>query len=226
MRVLLIEDDAETVGFLVASLEEAGCRVVHAADGTTGLERVLEGGFDVAVVDRMLPALDGLTLVRSFRSAGARVPTLFLTTMSGVDDRVEGLEAGADDYLVKPFAFVELLARLNALVRRPPLSEPGTRLRVADLEMDLIARTVRRSGEPIDLRPREFQLLEYLLRNAGNVVTRGQLLEKVWDFHFDPTTNIVESHMSRLRGKVDRGFDRPLIDTIRGIGYILRGDLA
>jgi two-component system OmpR family response regulator len=226
MRVLLIEDDAETVGFLVASLEEAGCRVVHAADGTTGLEQVLEGGFDVAVVDRMLSGLDDLTLVRSFRSAGARVPTLFLTTMSGVDDRVEGLEAGADDYLVKPFAFVELLARLNALVRRPPLSEPGTRLRVADMEMDLITRTVRRSGELIDLRPREFQLLEYLLRNAGNVVTRGQLLEKVWDFHFDPTTNIVESHMSRLRGKVDRGFDRPLIDTIRGIGYILRGNLA
>lgn len=222
MRILLIEDDAVTAKFLAFELTEAGHTVERAADGPSGLKFALAGGHAVAIVDRMLPGLDGLELTRRLRAARIPTPLLFLTTMSGIDDRVEGLEAGGDDYLVKPFAFAELLARVNALARRPPIATVVTVLRAADLEMDLMARAVRRAGRTIDLQPREFRLLEFLMRNAGSLVTRRQLLENVWDFHFDPTTNIVETHMSRLRAKVDRTFDRGLIETVRGSGYILR----
>ncbi|GJE57850.1 MULTISPECIES: response regulator transcription factor [Methylobacterium] len=223
MKILLIEDDEATAAFVRSEMAEAGHDVAFAPDGPSGLSLALAGGHDVAIVDRMLPGLDGLALTRRLRAARVRTPLLFLTTMSGIDDRVEGLEAGADDYLVKPFAFAELLARVNALARRPPISAIVTVLRAADLEMDLMARTVRRAGRSIDLQPREFQLLEFLMRNAGALVTRRQLLENVWDFHFDPKTNIVETHMSRLRAKVDRDFDCWLIETVRGSGYILRG---
>jgi two-component system OmpR family response regulator len=173
------------------------------------------------IVDRMLPGLDGLGIVKTVRAAGVTTPVLFLTTMGGIEDRVEGLEVG-DDYLVKPFAFAELNARINALARRPPIAQVPTVLRVADLEMDLIGRKVRRAGREIDLQPREFRLLEYLMRNAGRVVTRTMLLEHVWEFHFEPRTNIVETHISRLRSKIDRGFDAELLETVRGSGYLLR----
>ncbi|MCJ2081450.1 response regulator transcription factor [Methylobacterium sp. J-090] len=222
MRILLIEDDVVTATFVEFELTEAGHTVERAADGPSGLKRALAGGHAVAIVDRMLPGLDGLELTRRLRAARIATPLLFLTTMSGIDDRVEGLEAGADDYLVKPFAFAELLARVHALARRPPIATVVTVLRAADLEMDLMARAVRRAGRTIDLQPREFRLLEFLMRNVGSLVTRRQLLENVWDFHFDPRTNIVETHMSRLRAKVDRTFDRGLIETVRGSGYILR----
>src|SRR5258707_7172456 len=222
MKVLLIEDDEQTTGFIDKGLREAGHIVDHAANGRDGLFFAAGGGYDVMIVDRMLPGLDGLGIVRTVRSAGVKTPVLFLTTIGGIDDRVQGLEAGGDDYLVKPFAFAELLARLQALARRPPLNHEPTVLRVADLEMNLLKRVVTRAGEEIDLQPREFQLLEYLLRNAGRVVTRTMLLESVWDFHFDPKTNIVETHMSRLRGKVDRGHGAELIHTVRGAGYVLR----
>jgi two-component system, OmpR family, response regulator len=174
------------------------------------------------VIDRMLPGTDGLSLVRILRGAGIRTPVLFLTTMGGIDDRVEGLEAGGDDYLVKPFAFSELLARLQALARRPPLAEAPTVLTVGDLVMDLLKRRVTRRGEPIELQPREFRLLEYLMRHADQVVTRTMLLEQVWDFHFDPKTSVVETHISRLRAKVDKPFDADLIHTVRGAGYAIR----
>lgn len=222
MKILLIEDDAETAAYVVGSLKEHGHVVDHAADGREGLFLATDGGHDVMIVDRMLPGLDGVALVKTVRAGGVKTPILFLTTKSGIDDRVEGLEAGGDDYLVKPFAFSELLARVNALARRPPLSEATTHLRVADLEMDLLARTASRSGQPLDLKPMEFKLLEYLVRNAGRVVTRSMLLEKVWDFHFDPQTNVVETNISRLRAKVDKGHKAELIHTVRGAGYILR----
>ncbi len=219
MKILVIEDDADTADYIVQGLSEEGHSVDHAADGTEGL--ILATGHDYAVIvaDRRLPGVDGLTIVKTLRGAGNRTPVLFLTTMKGIDDRVNGLRAGADDYLVKPFAFSELSARVDALARRPPLAEAETVLRVADLEMDLLKRKVVRGGQPIDLQPREFSLLEYLMRNAGRVVTRTMLLEQVWDFHFDPKTNVVEAHMSRLRAKIDRPFKHDLIQTVRGAGY-------
>ena len=226
MRILLIEDEPRMAAVVCQELTEAGHQVDLAVDGPSGLARAMEASHDVAIIDRLLPGFDGLTLTRKLRAAAVRTPVLFLTTMSGVDDRVEGLEAGADDYLAKPFATAELLARLNALARRPPLAGIATVLRIADLEMDLIARSVRRATLPIELQPREFQLLEFLMRNAGSLVTRRQLLEQVWDFHFDPQTNIVETHMSRLRAKIDRGFDPWLIKTVRGSGYMMRDDPA
>jgi two-component system, OmpR family, response regulator len=222
MRILLIEDDAETAAFIEGGLAQNGHLLDHATEGKHGLFLAIGGGYDVAVVDRMLPDLDGLTLVQKLRAAGKTTPVLFLTTMSGIDDRVEGLNAGADDYLVKPFAFSELLARINALARRPAMTAVAPVFRIADLEINLIERSVMRNGRVIELQPREFQLLECLMRHAGRVVTRTMLLEQVWDFHFDPKTNIVETHVSRLRAKVDRGFDRELIQTIRGSGYSLR----
>jgi two-component system OmpR family response regulator len=221
MKILLIEDDAETAAHLRNGLREHGHVVDHAAGGRDGLFLAAGESYEVLIVDRMLPELDGLAIVKTIRGAGVRTPVLFLTTMSGIDDRVEGLTAGGDDYLVKPFAFAELLARVHALARRPPLDPVETVLRVGDLEMDLLKRTVRRAGRRIDLQPQEFKLLEYLLRNAGTVVTRTMLLEKVWDFHFDPKTSVVETHVSRLRSKVDRGFGGELIRTIRGAGYCL-----
>lgn len=223
MKVLVIEDDAETADYITRGLHERGHVADRVGDGQDGLIMAAGGSYDVLVVDRMLPGLDGLGLVRTLRGAGVQVPVLFLTALRGVGDRVQGLEAGGDDYLVKPFAFAELLARLNALTRRPPLSEAPTILRVADLEVDLLKRVALRGGERIDLQPREFRLLEFLLRHAERVVTRTMLLEGVWDFHFDPKTNIVETHISRLRGKLSRGGRDPeLIHTIRGSGYVLR----
>lgn len=221
MKILLVEDDAETASYVAAGLREYGHVVDHAATGPDGLQLATGQPHDVLIIDRMLPGLDGLAIVKAVRSAGLRAPILLLTTMGGIDDRVEGLESGADDYLIKPFAFAELLARTNALARRPA-NTVETILRVADLEMDLVKRTVTRGARRIVLQPREFQLLEYFMRNAGRVVTRTMLLEHVWDFHFDPRTNIVETHVSRLRGKVDRDFNVELIHTIRGSGYSLR----
>jgi len=222
MKVLVIEDDLDTADYIAGGLKEHGHVVDRTASGRDGLFLAADGSHDVMVVDRMLPGVDGLTLVKTLRGAAVRTPVLFLTTLGGIDDRVEGLEAGGDDYLVKPFAFTELLARLNALARRPPLTEIETVLKVADLEMDLVRRSVARAGRRIDLQPREFRLLEYLMRHAGQVVTRTMLLEQVWEFQFDPRTNIVETHVSRLRAKVDRDFDAELIHTVRGAGYCLR----
>jgi two-component system, OmpR family, response regulator len=222
VKILIVEDDAETADYLARGLTEAGHLVDRAADGREGLFLASAGTYDVLVVDRMLPQLDGLGLVRALRAAGVRSPALFLTARAGVGDRVEGLEAGGDDYLGKPFAFAELLARVNALGRRPPLQAEPTVLRVADLEMDLLRRGVTRAGRRIELQPREFRLLEYLMRRAGEVVTRTMLLEGVWDFHFDPKTSVVETHISRLRAKLDREGAPPLIHTMRGAGYCLR----
>jgi two-component system, OmpR family, response regulator len=222
VKVLLIEDDHETVAFISRGLREHGHTVDPAADGRDGLFRATDGGYDVLIVDRMLPGLDGLGLVRMLRESNVRTPVLFLTALGGVGDRVRGLDAGGDDYLAKPFAFAELLARINALARRPPLIDVQTVLRAGDLEMDLLKRTVARAGKEIELQPREFQLLEYLLRNAERVVTRTMLLEAVWDFHFDPKTNIVETHISRLRSKLARSDGPELIHTVRGSGYALR----
>ncbi len=224
LRILLVEDDPETARFIARGLEEAGHVVDRAADGQDGLFLATGGGHDVMVVDRMLPKLDGLSMVRAARAAGIATPVIFLTARAGVGDRVEGLEAGGDDYLAKPFAFAELLARINALARRPPLQAEQTVLRVGDLEMDLIRRSVTRAGQRIDLQPREFRLLEFLMRREGQVVTRTMLLEGVWDFHFDPKTSVVETHVSRLRAKIDRGFGQELIHTVRGAGYVIRTD--
>jgi two-component system OmpR family response regulator len=222
MRILIIEDDKETSAYLRTGLQEEGFVVTCAANGREGLFLANTSDFDLLIVDRMLPQLDGLSLVRTLRASQIATPVLFLTTMSGVDDRVTGLNAGGDDYLVKPFAFSELVARVAALLRRPRGLNEQTSFRVADLEMDLITRSVRRGGTEIALQPREYRLLEYLMRHAGEVVTKTMLLEKVWDYHFDPQTNVVESQLSRLRNKIDRGFPHELIHTIRGAGYTLR----
>lgn len=222
MKILLIEDDRETADYIRRGLSEHGHVVDVAPTGKEGLLLAASEPYDLMIVDRMLPGVDGLTIVRTARAAGVKTPVLFLSTLGGIDDRVTGLDAGGDDYLVKPFAFSELLARVNALGRRPALTQAETVLRVADLELDLIKRTVTRQGRRIELQPREFKLLEYLMRHAGRVVTRTMLLEHVWDFHFDPQTNVVESHISRLRGKVDKGFGSELIHTLRGAGYCLR----
>jgi two-component system OmpR family response regulator len=224
MKILLVEDDVETAGFVRRGLEQAGHTVDHAADGQQGLFLATGGGHDVLVVDRMLPKLDGLAMVRALRAAGVAAPAIFLTARAGVGDRVEGLDAGADDYLAKPFAFAELMARINALARRPALQPDATVLVVGDLHMDLLKRSVARAGQRIDLQPREFRLLEFLMRRKDQVVTRTMLLEGVWDFHFDPRTSVVETHISRLRAKVDRGHPRPLIHTLRGQGYVVRAD--
>ena len=225
MRILLIEDDPETSRFIRKGLGEAGHVLDHAGDGKQGLLLALDAEHDVLVVDRMLPGLDGLSIVRSLRAAGRMTPVLVLSALGEVDDRVEGLRAGGDDYLVKPFALAELSARLEALVRRRSGdggAAPVTRLIVADLEMDLLARTVKRAGRGIELKPREFRLLEHLMRHAGQVVTRTMLLEAVWDYHFDPQTNVIDVHVSRLRRKIDRDLGPPLIHTVRGAGYVIR----
>jgi two-component system OmpR family response regulator len=222
MKLLIVEDDVEAAAYLKRALSEAGHAIDCAATGREGLMLAAGEPYDVIVLDRMLPGIDGLAILRTIRASGVRTPVLLLTALGGIDDRVEGLEAGGDDYLVKPFAFAELLARVNALARRPPPQEVRTELSVADLKLDLLKRSVARGGTRIELQPREFQLLEYLMRHAGRVVTRTMLLESIWDFHFDPKTNIVETHMSRLRGKVDRGHACELIHTVRGAGYVLR----
>jgi two-component system, OmpR family, response regulator len=224
LRILLIEDDDESADYVANGLREEGHLIVQVATGAEGLICALGNGFDLLIVDRMIPGLDGLNLVKSLRAAGHHTPVLFLTALGGVEDRVSGLNAGGDDYLVKPFAFSELVARVAALGRRPlRTAAVETKLRVLDLELDLLSRTVRRRGELIELQPREFRLLEYLMRHAGQVVTRTMLLDHVWDIHFDPRTNVVETHISRLRSKVDKGFEPELIHTVRGSGYCVRG---
>ena len=222
MRILVVEDDADTAAYVSNGFAEEGHSAETVADGRDGLTQAMDEVYDILVIDRMLPGLDGLSLVRALRAVGHRVPVIFLTSLGGVDDRVDGLNVGGDDYLVKPFAFAELLARINALARRPPLTDTPTVLRAGDLEMDLLKRTVLRGGRPVELQPREFQLLEFLMRNADRVVTRTMLLEAVWDFHFDPKTNIVETHMSRLRSKLSQYGGAELILTVRGAGYALR----
>jgi two-component system OmpR family response regulator len=225
VRILVIEDDKDVASFIKSGLAQAGCNVDHAANGRDGLFLATTESYDALVVDRMLPGVDGLTVIRTLRASANTTPVLILSALGEVDDRVKGLKAGGDDYLVKPFAFSELLARLEALARRARsgAETQSTTLKVADLEMDLLRREVRRAGKPIDLQPREFQLLEFLLRNAGQVVTRTMLLEGVWDYHFDPQTNVIDVHISRLRSKIDKGFDRPLLHTVRGAGYRLDG---
>ncbi|TCS05397.1 winged helix-turn-helix domain-containing protein [Rhizobium sp. BK418] len=221
MRILVVEDDKKTADYVTQGMMEAGhvCDIV--GDGRDGLYQATREQYDVLVVDRMLPGLDGLSLIKAVRAAKIGTPAIFLTSVSGVDDRVEGLEAGGDDYLTKPFAFSELLARVNALARRPPVRDEKTVLRVADLELDMIRRQVTRQGQTIELQPREFTLLEVLMRDEGRVLTRTMLLERVWDFHFDPKTSVVETHISRLRAKIDRPFDVPLLHTVRNTGYSL-----
>jgi two-component system OmpR family response regulator len=225
VRILVIEDDKDVASFIRNGLAQAGCNVDHAANGKDGLFLATTETYDALVIDRMLPGIDGLTVIRTLRASANSTPVLILSALGEVDDRVKGLKAGGDDYLVKPFAFSELLARLEALARRAKsgADAPATTLKVGDLEMDLLRREVRRAGKPIDLQPREFQLLEFLLRHAGQVVTRTMLLEGVWDYHFDPQTNVIDVHISRLRSKIDRGFDRPLLHTVRGAGYRLDG---
>jgi two-component system OmpR family response regulator len=219
MRILVIEDDNEAAAYLVKGLSESGHRVDLAEHGRIGLDIARRETFDAMIIDRMLPGLDGLSIIAALRAANNQTPVLVLSALGDVDERVKGLRAGCDDYLSKPFAFSELLARLEALTRRVSAE---TRLQIGDLEMDLLARTVTRSGQAIELLPREFRLLEYLMRHAGHIVTRTMLLEKVWDHHFDPQTNVIDVHVSRLRQKIDKGFDSPLVQTIRGAGYSLR----
>lgn len=223
MRILVIEDDQEAARYMIKGLKESGHVADHAADGEDGLALAQDGGYDVLVVDRMLPKLDGLSLVSRLRTEGDDVPVLFLSALGDVDDRVKGLKAGGDDYLVKPYAFAELLARMEALVRRRSPDDVATNLKLEDLELDILARRVTRAGREIILQPREYSLLEFLMRHAGQLVTRTMLLENVWDYHFDPQTNVIDVHISRLRSKIDKGFDKPLLHTIRGSGYSLRG---
>ncbi len=224
MRILVIEDDEATAAYMVKGLTENGYVVDQVASGRDGLFHATSGHFDLIIVDRMLPELDGLAVVKALRAAKLVTPILFLSALGQVDDRVSGLKAGADDYLTKPFAFSELLARIEALLRRRSAPAVQTKLNVGDLEMDLLTRQVRRAGQGIDLQPREFRLLEYLMRHAGQVVTRTMLLEGVWDYHFDPQTNVIDVHISRLRQKIDKGFNPPLLHTVRGAGYCIRAD--
>jgi len=222
MKILVVEDDRDTGTYLAKGLNESGYTVDCANDGREGLFLASSGDYNAIILDRMLPGMDGLALLGALRAAEIRTPALILSALGSVDDRVKGLRAGGDDYLVKPFAFSELLARVEALLRRGAGATAATKLRVADLELDLLTRTVKRCGRPIEVLPREFRLLEYLMRNAGHVVTRTMLLEHVWDYHFDPQTNVIDVHVSRLRQKIDKNFDHPLLHTVRGAGYCLR----
>ncbi len=222
MRILIVEDDANTADFILKGMRQAGYSLDHADNGKDGLFLALEYPFDAIVLDRMLPGLDGLTLLRTLRSSGNNTPVLLLSALGEVDDRVEGLHAGSDDYLVKPFAMTELQARLEALLRRGDIKLAETALRLGDLELDRMMHSARRGGRRIELQPREYQLLEYLMLHAGQVVTRTMLLEGVWEYHFDPQTNVIDVHISRLRSKIDKGEERPLLHTVRGAGYCLR----
>jgi two-component system, OmpR family, response regulator len=225
MRILVVEDDKDVAGFVVKGLREAGHTVEHADNGRDGLFLAASENFDAIILDRMLPGgIDGLRLLETLRAQDNATPVVFLSALGQVDDRVKGLKAGGDDYLTKPFAFAELLARVEALTRRGKSDGPATRLLVGDLEMDLLSRSVRRGVQKIDLQPREFRLLEYLMRHAGQVVTRTMLLEGVWDYHFDPQTNVIDVHVSRLRQKIDKPFDLPLLHTVRNAGYMLRAE--
>ncbi|MBL4595471.1 MAG: response regulator transcription factor [Robiginitomaculum sp.] len=222
MRLLIIEDDLEAASYMQKGLTEAGHLADHAPDGETGLEMARTADYDVLIVDRMLPRRDGLSVIATLREDGATTPVLILSALGDVDHRVEGLKAGGDDYLTKPYAFAELQARIEALARRRDPEAVQTKLQVGDLEMDLLARTVRRAGVNILLQPREFRLLEFLMKHADQVVTRTMLLEKVWDYHFDPQTNVIDVHVSRLRAKIDKEFSSPLLHTVRGAGYRLQ----
>jgi two-component system OmpR family response regulator len=222
MRILLIEDDKETAAYLSKALREAGHVPDHAGDGEAGSAMAADGGYDVLVVDRMLPKRDGLSIVEDLRGKGDHTPALILSALGQVDDRVAGLRAGGDDYLAKPYAIAELLARVEALARRRKPDAAETLYKVGDLELDRLAHTVSRGGQNIPLQPREFRLLEYLMKNAGQVVTRTMLLENVWDYHFDPQTNVIDVHISRLRAKIDKGFGEALLHTVRGAGYMIR----
>lgn len=226
MRVLVIEDDRETAQFLSKSLKESGHAVDLASDGETGLDMGRTAQHDVVIVDRMLPRLDGLSVIKTLRAEGVRTPVLVLSALGDVDDRVKGLRAGGDDYLTKPYAYSELLARIEALARRAVPEEQQTRYIVGDLVLDRLSHRVTRGGEAIVLQPREYRLLEYLMKNAGQVVTRTMLLEHVWDYHFDPQTNVIDVHVSRLRSKIDKQFDKPLLHTVRGAGYMIRDGAA
>jgi two-component system OmpR family response regulator len=222
MKILLIEDDREAASYLIQALDEAGHVTHHAADGETGYAMASEMDYEVLIVDRMLPRRDGLSIIETLRAEGNNTPVLILSALGEVDDRVTGLRAGGDDYLTKPYAFTELLARIEVLARRSSPGEAATSFSVGDLNLDRLSRKVERGGEVILLQPREFRLLEYLMKHAGKVVTRTMLLENVWDYHFDPQTNVIDVHMSRLRSKIDRGFSTPLLQTIRGAGYMIR----
>ena len=224
MKLLVIEDDREAAAYIAKGLAESGYVVDQASEGRDGLFMATSGKYDALIVDRMLPGMDGLSLIAALRAADVRTPVLILSALGAVDDRVKGLRAGSDDYLVKPFAFAELLARIEALIRRGPQTPTTTKLKVGDLELDLLARTVSRQGSAIDLLPREFSLLEFLMRHAGHVVTRTMLLESVWDYHFDPQTNVIDVHISRLRQKLDKGFAHPMLQTVRGAGYRLTAE--
>lgn len=222
MRLLLIEDDQGVADYIVKGLRESGDHdVQHIIDGEAGLQAARDGMFDVMIIDRMLPGLDGLSILQALRAESNNTPVLVLSALGEVEDRVKGLRAGGDDYLTKPFAFVELLARLEVLARRVDNDAPPTTLTVADLEMDLLTHKVSRAGQNITLQPREFRLLEFLMKHEAQVVTRTMLLENVWDYHFDPQTNVIDVHISRLRQKIDKGFERPLLNTVRGVGYML-----
>lgn len=223
MKILLIEDDLKTAAFVAKGFEEHGHVIDHVVSGTDGIDRAQSGLYEVVILDRMIPEIDGIQVLKKLRKTGNKVPIILLTAMSSVENRVEGLQEGSDDYLIKPFAFDELYARVLSLGRRPPLTQGNTDLTCADLKVDLLSRIVTRNGRSIELQPTEFRLLEYLLKNQGRVVTRTMLLEKVWDFHFDPKTNVVETHISRLRSKIDKGFSFPLIQTVRGVGYKIDG---
>jgi two-component system OmpR family response regulator len=222
MRILIIEDDKEAAAYLMKALREAGHNPDHAGDGDSGAGMAADGAYDVLVVDRMLPKRDGLSIVEQLRGRGDQTPVLILSALGQVDDRVTGLRSGGDDYLPKPYAFAELLARVEALGRRPRAGSGETSYRVGDLELDRLAHTVARNGKQIPLQPREFRLLEYLMKHAGQVVTRTMLLENVWDYHFDPQTNVIDVHISRLRAKIDKGFTPALLHTVRGAGYMIR----
>lgn len=221
MRVLIVEDDLEASAAMAKGLTEAGYDCRTAADGELGLSAADQDRYDVLIVDRMMPRVDGVAMVERLRARGDQTPVLFLSALGEIKDRVTGLKAGGDDYLVKPYAFAELIARVEALARRRETGSVQTVLKVGELEMDLLGREVRRAGREIDLQPREFQLLEFLMRNAGQSVTRTMLLEKVWEYHFDPQTNVIDVHISRLRAKIDKGFDRVMLQTVRGAGYRL-----
>lgn len=222
MRLLFVEDDLKIVAFVGKGLKEAGFVVEHVADGQNGLSLALNGSCDAAIIDIMLPGMDGLALIEELRRHHIRLPVIILSAKRSIDERVQGLQVGGDDYLTKPFAFSELLARIHALMRRANNSPESTGINVGDLHIDLLARAVTRAGKKIDLQPREFSLLEYLARNAGRVVSKTMIMERVWDYNFDPQTNVVESRICRLRDKIDKGFDRPLIHTMRGMGYVFR----
>lgn len=224
MRVLIIEDDHAVAEFIVNGLTDAGYQVTHARDGKEGCDMALSDEYDLLIVDRMLPFKDGLSIIQATRDAEIKTPVLILSALGEVDDRVAGLKAGGDDYLVKPFAIEELKARVEALLRRHENSQTQTRLKIADLEMDLLAHKVVRGETVLNLQPREYRLLEYLMKHAGQVVTRTMLLENVWDYHFDPQTNVIDVHISRLRQKVDKGFERNLLTTVRGAGYMLNAE--